>query len=425
MKVRLIFLCSTLLLMLAARAQNSLSVLFLGNSYTSVNNLPQLVSSMATSAGKTLITDSNLPGGQTLSGHLFNAASMSKIRQGGWDYVILQEQSQLPTIEFYRYNDMYPAIIGLKDSIEAWNPCAKIITYMTWGRRFGGQQCDPPGDFCSPVFVNFNHMQDSLTSAYLDISNGLNMQCAPVGIAWKNVLNDTNLVLHSSDNSHPALSGSYLAACVLHSSIWKKPVSGLSYNAGLSATLAAYLQQISDQTVFTSSELWNLNVNKPEAAFTSEISGLSVYFSNQSQSFTNSNLTWFWDFGDGNTSTEAEPEHTYSSAGNYTVKLRAIDCLFSDTMQQNIILSVTGTAPTQQPGYRIYPQPASDFVHLEFSGTSPVSCSLRSITGQLLREVKPNRISATIPTTGLPAGLYFLHLQSKGKSDILKIQIHP
>jgi hypothetical protein len=423
MKLHLLFLWSTLFLILPAGAQNSLSVLFLGNSYTSVNNLPQLVSSMATSAGKTLITDSNLPGGQTLSGHLLTAASMAKIRQGNWDYVILQEQSQLPTIEYYRYNDMYPAMFALKDSISTWNPCAKIMTYMTWGRRFGGQQCDPPGDFCSPVFTNFNHMQDTLTSAYLDISNGLNIQCAPVGVAWKNVLNDTNLVLHSSDNSHPVLSGSYLAACVIHSCLWKKPVSGLAYNAGLSASLAAYLQKMSDQTVFPVPELWNLNINKPEAAFTSEISGLSVYFSNQSQSFTNSNLTWFWDFGDGNTSTETEPEHTYGSAGNYTVKLRAIDCLFSDTMQQNIILSVTGTAPTQQPVCRIYPQPASDFIHLEFSRTIPVSCSLRSITGQFLQEVKPNGISATIPSAGLPAGLYFLHLQTADKSDILKIHI--
>jgi hypothetical protein len=423
MKLHFLYLWSTLFLILPASAQNSLSVLFLGNSYTSVNNLPQLVSSMATSAGKTLITDSSVPGGQTLSGHLFSSASMAKIRQGGWDYVILQEQSQLPTIDYYRYNEMYPAMFALKDSITAWNPCAKIMTYMTWGRRFGGQQCDPAGDFCSPVFTNFNHMQDSLTSAYLNISNGLNIQCAPVGVAWKNVLNDTNLVLHSSDNSHPVLSGSYLAACVIHSCLWKKQASGLAYNAGLSPSLSAYLQQMSDQTVFPVPELWNLNINKPQAAFTSEISGLSVYFSNQSQSFTNTNLTWFWDFGDGSTSTEAEPEHTYGTSGNYTVKLKAIDCFFSDTMQQNIVLSVTGTSDIRQSAFRIHPQPASDFVHLEFSGTIPVSCSLRSISGQLLREVKANGISATIPTAGLPSGLYFLHFQTEDKSDILKIHI--
>ncbi|HEU4472547.1 MAG TPA: PKD domain-containing protein, partial [Flavisolibacter sp.] len=43
-------------------------------------------------------------------------------------------------------------------------------------------------------------------------------------------------------------------------------------------------------------------------------------------SFTNSStgpgtLTWFWDFGDGNTSTEQNPVHTYNAAGDYTVLL--------------------------------------------------------------------------------------------------------
>jgi chitodextrinase len=35
--------------------------------------------------------------------------------------------------------------------------------------------------------------------------------------------------------------------------------------------------------------------------------------------------TWYWDFGDGNTSTEQEPEHTYASAGNYTATLTVTD----------------------------------------------------------------------------------------------------
>ena len=122
-------------------AQDTLSVFFIGNSYTSYNNLPLLVKNLSTSAGKTLNIDSNMPGGYLMSSHLNDATTLSKISQGNWDYVILQEQSQIPTIEFIRDNDMYPAMTDLKSVIEQYNPCAKIITYMTWGRRFGGQQC--------------------------------------------------------------------------------------------------------------------------------------------------------------------------------------------------------------------------------------------------------------------------------------------
>jgi hypothetical protein len=213
-------------------AQDTLRVLFLGNSYTSYNNLPQLVQSLSSSAGKTLIIDSNMPGGYPISSHLNDATTLSKISQGNWDYVVLQEQSQIPTIDFYRYNDMYPAMSDLKALVEQFNPCTRIITYMTWGRRFGGMQCDPTNTYCSPMFADFNHMQDSLTSAYTEISNLLNMQCAPVGVTWQNILNDTTLVLHSSDNSHPNLDGSYVAALTIYSSIWKQPSSGIAFNAG-------------------------------------------------------------------------------------------------------------------------------------------------------------------------------------------------
>lgn len=41
-------------------------VLFLGNSYTAVNNLPQMMADVAVSAGDTLWFDSNTPGGYTL-----------------------------------------------------------------------------------------------------------------------------------------------------------------------------------------------------------------------------------------------------------------------------------------------------------------------------------------------------------------------
>ena len=74
------------------------NILFLGNSYTAVNNLPQMFADVAGSAGHTAITDFNAPGGYTLQGHSTNATSLSKITSGGWDFVVLQEQSQHPLL---------------------------------------------------------------------------------------------------------------------------------------------------------------------------------------------------------------------------------------------------------------------------------------------------------------------------------------
>jgi hypothetical protein len=116
--------CSSIRILVA---QDTLSVLFIGNSYTSVNNLPQLVQSLSTSAGKTLNIDANMPGGYLMSSHLSDATTISKISQGNWDYVILQEQSQIPTIDFYRYNDMYPAITDLKALIEIFKFIGSLL----------------------------------------------------------------------------------------------------------------------------------------------------------------------------------------------------------------------------------------------------------------------------------------------------------
>jgi hypothetical protein len=364
MKTKLTLLLLAVISIKNIAAQDTLSVLFIGNSYTSANNLPQLVQNLSTSAGKTLNIESNMPGGFPLSSHLNDATTFSKISQGNWDYVILQEQSQIPTIDYYRYNDMYPAMTDLKSVIEQYNPCAKIITYMTWGRRFGGQQCDPSGTYCSPVFANFNHMQDSLTSAYLEISEQLNIQCAPVGVTWQNILNDTTLVLHSGDNSHPNIDGSYVAALTIFSSIWKQGTSGLTYTAGLSNQLAQYYQSKSDNTIFNSTTDWNLLINNPSANFSESISGNTATFTNSSSS-VNSTLNYSWDFGDGNTSSIQNPSHTYATNGTYTVTLIASNCIFSDTITNTIQIGTNSMEENTNANFEFYPNPVTNQITLK------------------------------------------------------------
>ena len=69
-------------------------VLFLGNSYTSANNLPLLVKNVALSFNDTIFTDQNTPGGKQLIQHASDAVTLSKISSQNWDNVIIQEQSQ-------------------------------------------------------------------------------------------------------------------------------------------------------------------------------------------------------------------------------------------------------------------------------------------------------------------------------------------
>ena len=69
---------------------------------------------------------------------------------------------------------------------------------------------------------------------------------------------------------------------------------------------------------------------------TTGIAPLNVNFSNNSQNTT----TYFWDFGDGNTSTDFAPTHTYLENGTYVVVLTSINsggCMAYDTLIIDVI----------------------------------------------------------------------------------------
>jgi hypothetical protein len=71
----------------------NLSVLFIGNSYTSVKNFPLAVSEISKSLGNNLTYGMSAPGGFTLQQHATYQNTISKIQSKKWDSVVLQEQS--------------------------------------------------------------------------------------------------------------------------------------------------------------------------------------------------------------------------------------------------------------------------------------------------------------------------------------------
>lgn len=244
--MRRFFTIITMLLLITnnIKAQGDVNILFLGNSYTAVNNLPQLVAKIAESNGKNVYYASSTPGGHLLLQHAENSTSLNLIKEGNWDYVVLQEQSQLPTIEYYR-SYMEKGWQMLRDTTMKYNEDAQMIGYMTWGRRYGGQQCANYGEgtYCSVAFEDFNHMQDTLASAYNSCADKFGSMIAPVGLAWKYVLGDSDLVLHSGDNSHPSIHGSYLAACVFYTLIFEESPEGLWFPEEIGDKDATYLQK--------------------------------------------------------------------------------------------------------------------------------------------------------------------------------------
>ena len=310
----------------------SLDVLFIGNSYTYANNMPQMVSEIALSFGDTLNFESSTPGGATFNVHSTNINTLNKISQKPWDYVVLQAQSQEPSFSPNQVaNDVFPYAQILIDSIESNSTCTEPIFFMTWGRKYGDQQnCQ----FYPPI-CTYLGMQQRLRESYLDMTFNHSATCSPVGICWKeSIAQDSNLNLFSPDNSHPSIHGSYLAACAFYSTIFKKPSLGSDYIPnGIDTSTAIFLQTIASNTVLDSLSIWNIF----NADFNSMMIGDSVVFDNTSSNYENVS----WNFGDGYSSTIGSPNHTYSSTGNYDVTLVVTTnngCL-SDTLTTTLTIA--------------------------------------------------------------------------------------
>ena len=242
----LIFVLIFLAVSLHAQSNDTLRVLFIGNSHTYFNNMPLLFDSLSQSAGRPVITGMSAPGGYTLEEHSTLTVTLAMIEQGTWDYVVLQEQSQIPTINYLRFNSMYPAARRLDSVIAQHNESTAF--FMTWGWKYGGQMII--GGDSSPYFVNYFHMQESVRVAYESIATELSAKLCPIGMAWKRARTiDTLVDLWAEDNYHPTLKGSYLAACVFYSVFFNSSPLGLSYTAGLSPEDALFFQYVAWQVV--------------------------------------------------------------------------------------------------------------------------------------------------------------------------------
>ena len=305
---KILLLCFSPLIIMAQITE----VLFIGNSYTYANNMPQMVSEIALSFGDSLTYEMSTPGGATFNMHSANSSTLNKISQQPWDYIVLQAQSQEPSFSPAQVlNDVYPYAQIIIDSIEANSLCTEPIFFMTWGRKYGDQiNCA-----AYPPVCTYLDMQERLRQSYLDMTFYHNATCSPVGISWKeSIAQDSTLNLFSTDNSHPSIYGSYLAACTFYSTIFKKTSVGSDYIPnGIDTPTAIFLQTIASNTVLDSLGVWNIF----NADFNSMIIGDSVIFNNTSSNYEN----LFWDFGDGYSSTISSTEHTYSNTGNYDVIL--------------------------------------------------------------------------------------------------------
>ena len=183
----------------------NMRILFIGNSYTNANDLPGMLIGMFAAKGIKLETRSVTPGGLTLEKHFKGEEARKAIADGPWDYVVIQEQSQMPAVN-PPMTLKYAALLA--DAVRQAN--SQPVFYLTWARK------DKP------------EMQAALTATYMKAGTDARSLVAPAGIAWQDAMKaDPKLVLHSADGSHPNVQGTYLTACVFYATLLRRDPTGL------------------------------------------------------------------------------------------------------------------------------------------------------------------------------------------------------
>lgn len=221
----------------------TLNVLFIGNSYTF--DLPETVAAVARANGRQLQCKAIAKGGWTLDQHAGCEETLAAIRAGNWDYVVLQEQSQIPSFpEPQRVRTMIPAAERLAAEIRKAN--AEPLFYLTWGRRDGDTQ-NVPED-------TFERMQERLREGYAAAARACDARIVPAGEAWARVrkADRPDITLYHRDGSHPSSHGLYLNACLFYRFLFRDQAqSDPKLPAGLSEREATFLRETANAIPFS------------------------------------------------------------------------------------------------------------------------------------------------------------------------------
>jgi hypothetical protein len=386
-------------------AQSKKQVLFIGNSYTAGNNLPQMVYDVAISAGDTVVFDSNTPGGMTFQGHTTNATTILKIQSGNWDFVVLQEQSQRPSFSDAQVQvEVFPYAAILDSIINEYNPCAETMFYMTWGRKNG----DASNCAVWPPVCTYEGMDSLLYLRYMMMGQMNDAVVSPVGAVWRHIrTHHPSLELYQSDDSHPSLAGTYAAAVCFYTCVFRKDPTNVTFSSTLDAADALAIRNAVKTVVYDSLSKWYIDAYDPVAGFTSHISGNTVNFTNTSE-FADDFL---WDFGDGNFSSDEHPANVFVGNGNYSVTLFASHCSYTDTLVQTVV--VTGFEEYENSlMLKIFPNPAGD--ELFFATNATLNSSLFTIydfSGRIVFQGVISENTNLINIQQLHPGIYFLEIQ--------------
>jgi len=227
-------------LLLTARIATAatVSVLFVGNSLTQVNDLPTTFKRFAAESSLRVDVDvhSITPGGAFLYDHWKNRDALARLRALRPNFLILQGQSTEPLSaprDFIYYAGLF--------KLDADRVATKTVLFSTWARPAGDPYYKDASSGRSPA-----EMQARLNSAYASLAQNIGATLAPVGLGFERARTDAPTIHLLDGTQHPSPAGTYLAAAILFRTIFNASAVGSTYCSTLPETTAHTLQHIAD-----------------------------------------------------------------------------------------------------------------------------------------------------------------------------------
>jgi hypothetical protein len=217
------------LVALSAVAAPPQKILFIGNSLTySQNGIYYHLGKLAASANPpfAIETEKSVQGGATLKTLWEESRPRDLIRNGSYDVVVLQED--IPEIDVAGFREYASKFVG-----EIRKAKSRPVLFMAWSyRRLG--------------WISMRE----IAQAHRDAANELNVDVAPVGLAWERSMRERpDLDLFVADREHPSIYGTYLATNVVYATVFEQNPSALRYVPdGISIDAAAFLRRVAWDT---------------------------------------------------------------------------------------------------------------------------------------------------------------------------------
>ena len=238
---------------------DAVKILFIGNSYMDVNNLPYTLKGFTDISDIKIYIGADIVLGTKLDDHVHSSYTYSLIGGTKWDYILLQgdpsstaypETEQIIIPDHTNHNE-FLTLNTMKNYIKVICPGAKIIYIMPWAYEDGLTWIPGQTD-------TYEIMQKKIYDNTLQWCKELDIITAPVGWAWNEVMKSKKQLhyLFLDDYNHPSLQGTYLTASVLFTTIFRRSTEDIPYYYQLGTEEAEYLKSTASNMVMENLSLW-------------------------------------------------------------------------------------------------------------------------------------------------------------------------